>query len=74
MILTEYIITSIDFTVNTVILTEYIKASIDSTVNTVILTEYIIASGTAIRTLSGRTGSALVWYSEGRRFTPHSVQ
>ena len=25
-------------------------------------------------TLSGRTGSALVWYSEGRRFAPHSVQ
>ena len=24
-------------------------------------------------TLSGRTGSALVWYSEGRRFAPHSA-
>ena len=25
-------------------------------------------------TLSGRTGSALVWYSEGRTFAAHSVQ
>ena len=28
----------------------------------------------SLYTLSGRTGSALVSYSEGRRFAPHSVQ
>ena len=31
-------------------------------------------SHTTGRTGSGRTGSALVWYSECRRFAPHSVQ
>ena len=25
-------------------------------------------------TLSGRTSSALAWYSEGRTFVPHSLQ
>ena len=34
----------------------------------------IISQQLFLNTLSGRTGSALVWYSEGRRFAPHSVQ
>ena len=35
---------------------------------------FFLFSSSCLLPLSGRTGSALVWYSEGRTFEAHSVQ